>query len=174
MSERTGTTISCDRWIDKNPCGSYVFEDTPEEARAAAERRGYTRTEDGRDYCSVCSEVRASRKSPAELVPEGVRLMEPFDACEAVGFERRDYNEETGEAHFYHCGQEVEYFHFIGVPYGAECKVCGVRVGSVFSPHFSNSTVAFFDSDKVVTEDPASWVVVSELEAARANEETSP
>lgn len=167
MSEKTGTTIQCDRWTNKSPCSSRVFEPTPEAAREFAERRGWTREEDGRDFCPRCSEIRANRKPPADLVPDGVRVMEPFDACEAAGFERRDYNEETGEAHFYCCGQEVEYFHFIGVPYGAKCKVCGVQVGSVFSPQFLNGAVAFFDSDKVVTEDPASWVVVAELEAAR-------
>ena len=46
MSVRTGTTIRCDR----SCCNSYEFASTREEAEQLVKERGWSRTEDGRDF----------------------------------------------------------------------------------------------------------------------------
>ena len=163
MSERTGTTINCDR----TSCDRTEFGATPDDARGNAERFGWTRTDDGRDFCPTCTEIRANRKKASDFVPEGVRLMTPFDAANAAGWERRDYDEESGEAHFYCCGSEVDVSAIIGIPYYAKCETCGTAIGDVLGPSFGKSSVAMADPDKVDTEDPHTWVVVAEYEAAR-------
>jgi len=168
MSERTGTTISCDRY----ECDSTAYGKAEDEARADARERGWERTEDGRDFCRQCVEIRARRKKVADLVPKGVRLLTPFEAAEAAGFEKRDYDEKEGVAHFYCCGTEVDVSALIGTPYGARCTICANAIADVLGPSFGNGHVAMADPDKVDTEDPRSWVVVKEYEALCSTERT--
>jgi len=150
MSEDRGTTIRCDRY----ECNATVFEADAAGARSRADRLGWTRTECGRDFCRLCTEIRNKRKSPVEIAPEGLRLFEVFDAAEAAGWERRDYDEEAGMAHFFCCGQEVEVASIIGMPYYAKCRECGTAIADIFAPHVGRGSVVMADPDKVDTEDP--------------------
>ena len=162
MSERTGTTITCDR----HSCRDEISRPTAEEAREAAQRAGWTRTEDGRDFCPRCSEIRAQRQKVASLVPPGVRLMTAWDAAEAVGWERREYDEDA--AHFLCCGEAVTVSSLLGIAYYARCGICGKAIANVTGPTFQGSTVSLPDPDKVDLDDPRVWVVVSEYESAVA------
>lgn len=165
MATHTGTTLSCDRM----ECDATLMVDEHEAVPEQADRRGWTRTDDGRDFCPRCTRIRAERKKPAELVPDGVRLMRAFEAAEAAGWERREYDEETGEAHFYCCGSEVKVESFIGAPYYAICETCETAIADIFGPSFEGGAVAMPDPDKVDVESPHTWALVSELEAAQAN-----
>jgi hypothetical protein len=96
--------------------------------------------------------------------------MTAFDAAEAAGWERRDYDEKEGTAHLFCCGKEVEVDAIIGIPYQARCQQCGTAIADVLGPHFSTkgSAVSMPDSDKVDTEDLRTWVLVREYDAAIA------
>ena len=159
MAEKTGTTITCDRY----GCEWSIHRPTPEEAREYVAGRGWTRTEDGRDFCPDCTMLRAKRKKPRDLVPAGVPVRTVFGAAEAAGWERR---EDGGLSHFFCCGSEVEYHSILGDAYAASCSTCGAAIESVLAPSFGRSSVAFTDSDKVDVEDPECWVVASEYQAA--------
>lgn len=166
MSTKTGTTISCDGPggpNDRFGCSATSFGRTEGEARDYA--IGWTRSEDGRDFCHYCSEVRANRAELRDLVPGSIRLMRVFDAAEAAGWVRRD-GEEEDEAYFSCCGEDVEVDHLIGSPYRATCKKCGTGIVDMFGPVFSGGAVSFADSTKVNTETLESWALRSEVDAA--------
>jgi hypothetical protein len=164
VSATIGATIKCDRYV----CDRSEFGDTLEQVRDKAVKWGWSRTEDGRDFCPNCTEIRAKRKKPGEFAPAGVKVRRVFDAAEAAGWEKRDHDEATGNAHFFCCEKEVDVDSFLGAAYQAKCSVCGSAIASVLAPAFGRSSVAFLDSDKVDVEDPEHWVVVSEFNAASA------
>jgi hypothetical protein len=161
MSERTGTTIRCDRY----ECKQDVFDESPEVARERAAAIGWTKSADGRDFCVGCSSIRAKRTKISDIAPAGVRLFTAFEAAEAAGFERRDYDEATGVAHFYCCGQEIEVSSLLGDAYAGTCKICKAAIADLLGPSIGNHTVGFPDPDRVDVEDPRSWVVVADLPA---------
>ena len=166
MSEKTGTTISCDRY----DCEDTAFGRTTEEARETASRREWTKEEDGRDFCYTCTKIRAGRKKPAEVVPEGVRLFLVLDAAREAGFDMHEFDQsDDDEGHYpWCCGQKAEVHSLIGSPYGVRCEKCGKAIADLFGPSFGNSWVQTCDSDKVDTEDPVCWVIVSEFNEVQA------
>lgn len=166
MSERTGTTISCDR----HSCEHTVFGDTPENARENAARQEWAKEEDGRDFCWGCAKIRAERKKPADVVPEGVRIFEALDAAREAGFDMREFDGvDDDEGHYpLCCGQRTTVHAFLGCPDYVACEKCGKAIANVFAPSFGNAWVQTHDSDKVDLEDPTCWVIVSEYNAAIA------
>jgi hypothetical protein len=169
VSVTTGTTIRCDR----HDCTRTAFGANADSAAKHAAAAGWTHTDDGRDFCGSCTSIRAARKSVHDLVPEPVRLFEVFDAAEAVGWERRD-GEEEGVAHFFCCGEEVAVDSVIGYPYHARCKVCGKAIADAIGPSFGNAWMSMPDPDLVDTEDPATWVIVAEYEEHATTPEAQP
>lgn len=166
MSVQTGTTISCDR----RTCNRTVFSAEVELALAEAEARGWTITLDGRHFCRSCSEIRANRTKLVDLVPQGVRLMLPFDATAAVGWTREDRDPDT--VFFYCCGTRVKVYDLLGSPYYAECEKCGEAIADVLGPAFEGAGVRMVDPDRVDCEDPVSWYVVSEYKRIKEGETT--
>lgn len=167
MSVKTGTFIKCDH----HPCGIQVFGRTVEEAERFAQEGRWSRTADGRDFCGWHTDQRAKRAPLRSLVPDGVTLRRAWGAAEAVGWEKRVDEKDENLAHFFCCGQEVQADSILGSAYQAKCKVCDRAIADVTGPVFGANTVAWPDSDKVDTEDPCSWVVVSEYRAAKDREE---
>lgn len=165
MSEKTGTTIFC----NGTNCQATVFDVEPSQARASAVVYGWTRHDNGRDFCRDCSAIRTKRKPLRELVDDGTQLYTAFDAAESLGWERRDEGGTT--AHFFCCGAEVEVSSMLGDAYAARCKTCGASIYNVLRPSFGNSWVSFPDPDKVDTEDPLCWAATpgTAVETAEVN-----